>query len=114
MRHFPLPEHMVAWCEQQVALGRADSVDSYLAQLVTQDMGHRQLLERQRAAVLEARESGISMKAPDTILTISAARRLDPRVAAAKIAVEDGRLSGTSLASIDGILARAMHVVVAA
>ena len=37
----------------------------------------------------------------------------DP-VAAAKIAVEDGRLSGTSLASIDGILARAMHVVVAA
>lgn len=114
MRHFLLPEHMVAWCEQQVALGRAESVGSYLTQLVAQDMGHRQQVERQRAAVAEARESGISMKAPDAILTISTARRLDPRVAAAKTAVEGGRLSGTSLASIDGILARAMQAVLAA
>ena len=114
MRHFPLPEHMVAWCEQQVALGRADSVDSYLAQLVTQEMGHRQQLERRRAAVTEARESGISMKAPDAILTVATARRMDPRVAAARLAVEDGRMSGTSLASIEGILARAMHAAVAA
>lgn len=114
MGHFLLPEHLIAWCEQQVALGRSESVDSYLAQLVAQDIEARRQLERQRVAVVEARESGISMKAPETILTVATARRLDPRVAAARIAVEDGRMSGTSLASIEGILARAMHSAVAA
>lgn len=114
MVHLPLPEHMMKWCEQQVALGRVASVGTYLAQLIAEDMAHQRHLERQRAAVAEARESGISMRAPDAILTVATARRMDPRVAAAKIAVEDGRLSGTSLAAIEGILARAMGTAVAA
>ena len=114
MGQFTLPEHMIAWCEQQIALGRVASIGTYLGQLITEDMAHQRRLDHRRAAVLEARESGISMRAPDAILTVAAARRLDPRVAAAKIAVEEGRLSGTSLAAIEGILARAIGVAVAA
>ncbi len=114
MGHLALPEHMIAWCEEQVALGRVASIGTYLAQLISEDMAHQRCIARKRAAVQEARESGISMRAPDAILTVVAARRLDPRVAAAKAAVEDGRNSGTSLASIEGILARAMGVAVAA
>jgi hypothetical protein len=105
---------MIAWCEEQVALGRVASIGTYLAQLITEDMAHQRCMKGRRAAVREARESGISMRAPDAILTVATARRMDPRVAAAKLAVEDGRLSGTSLAAIEGILARAMGVAVAA
>ena len=114
MRHFPLPEHMVAWCEQQVVLGRVANVDTYLAQLIAEDMARQTRVAKWRAAVAEARESGISMRSPDAILTVEAARKIDPRVAAARRAVEDGRRSGTSLASIEGILARATSVAVAA
>ncbi len=95
-------------------MGRAASIGTYLAQLIAEDRTHQLSLVDRRAAVKEARESGISMRAPDAILTVAAARRLDPRVVAAKIAVEEGRLSGTSLAAIEGILARAMGVAVAA
>lgn len=114
MGHFALPEHMIAWCEEQVALGRVASIGTYLAQLITEDMAHQKRLADRRTAVREARESGISMRAPDAILTVATARRIDPRVAAAKRAVEEGRRSGTSMAAIEGILARAMGATVAA
>lgn len=114
MGQFTLPEHLMLWCEQQIALGRVASTGTYLAQLITEDMERQLRTARQRSAVAEARESGISMRSPDAILTVAAARKIDPRLAAAKRAVEDGRRSGTSMAAIEGILARATSVTVAA
>ncbi|MCG2841405.1 hypothetical protein L6Q21_10470 [Sandaracinobacter sp. RS1-74] len=114
MRHFALPEHMVEWCEEQVALGRSASVGTYLAQLIMEDRGRQARNAELRRAIREARESGVSMRSPELALVQAPPKRLDPRVAAAKLAVEEGRLSGTSLASIEGILARATGVAVAA
>lgn len=114
MRHFALPAHMIAWCEEQVALGRVASVGTYVAQLVQEDMQRLARVEGLRRAVAEARESGISMHDVETVLAVQPVRRADPRVEAARQAVFEGRRSGTSLAAIEGILARAMGAAVAA
>jgi hypothetical protein len=50
----------------------------------------------------------------ETVLAVQPVRRADPRVEAARQAVLEGRRSGTSLAAIEGILARAMGAAVAA
>jgi Arc/MetJ-type ribon-helix-helix transcriptional regulator len=116
MGNFSLPEHMIAWSEEQVALGRVASVGTYLAQLIAEDRRRQQLLTTRRDAVAEARASGISMSDPDSLLARWLSEKATPGRDHLRGAIQQGRASGTSLASLDGILARALmqHVSAAA
>jgi Arc/MetJ-type ribon-helix-helix transcriptional regulator len=112
MGNFSLPEHMIAWSEQQVALGRVASVGTYLAQLIAEDRRRQHVLEQRQQAINDARASGISMQDPDSVL----ARWMSDKAASGqergrerlRTAIQEARASGTSLASLDGILARAL------
>ncbi len=108
MGNFSLPEHMIAWSEEQVALGRVTSVGTYLAQLIAEDRRRQQQLATRRDAVAEARASGISMADPDSFLARWLSEKASPDRDHVRRAVQQGRASGTSLASLDGILARAL------
>jgi hypothetical protein len=114
MGNFSLPEHMIAWSEDQVALGRAASVGTYLAQLIMEDRRRQQALARNQAAILEARASGISMADPDSVLARWLSDKAAPQRTQLRDAIREARASGTSLASLDGILARALQPRVAA
>jgi Arc/MetJ-type ribon-helix-helix transcriptional regulator len=116
MGNFSLPEHMIAWSEEQVALGRVASVGTYLAQLIAEDRRRQQMLVMRREAVVEARASGISMADPDSLLARWLSEKAIPGRDHLRGAIQQGRASGTSLASLDGILARALmpHVSAAA
>ncbi|PZU44564.1 MAG: hypothetical protein DI568_15395 [Sphingomonas sp.] len=109
MGNFPLPEHLTGWCEQQVDNGRAVSVDAYVAQLVAEDRIRRDRLLLRRKAIGEARASGISMEAPDSLLTRLLSEMPRPGRDKVREAIREGRASGASYASIDGILARALQ-----
>lgn len=109
MGYFPLPEHLIGWCEQQVENGRAVNVDSYLAQIVAEDRIRSDRLRIRQRAVQEARASGVSMEAPDDLLTRLLAELPRPGRDRVRDAIREGRESGTSYASIDGILARALR-----
>ena len=108
MGNFSLPEHMIAWSEDQVALGRFASVGTYLAQLITEDRRRQQALASRQAAIAEARASGISMSDPDSLLARWLSEKAVPRRSQLRDAIHEGRASGTSLASLEGILARAL------
>jgi Arc/MetJ-type ribon-helix-helix transcriptional regulator len=114
MGNFSLPEHMIAWSEDQVALGRVASVGTYLAQLIAEDRRRQTLLALRQSAIAEARASGISMTDPDSVLTQLVADKAAPRRARLRDAIHEGRASGTSLAALDGILSRALLPRVAA
>lgn len=114
MSNFSLPEHMIAWSEDQVALGRVASVGTYLAQLIAEDRKRQTALELRRAAIAEARASGISMADPDSVLAQWLTDKAAPRRARLRDAIQEGRASGTSLAALDGILSRALLPRVAA
>ena len=114
MGNFSLPEHMIAWSEEQVALGRVASVGTDLAQLIMEDRQRQLLLARRQAAVAEARASGISMSDPDSVLARWLTDKAAPGRAQLRDAIREGRASGTSLASLDGILTRALQPRVAA
>lgn len=108
MGNFSLPEHMIAWSEEQVALGRSASVGTYLAQLIAEDRRRQQTLAMRQAAIAEARASGISMSDPDSLLARWLSDKSAPQRTQLRDAIHEGRASGTSLASLDGILARAL------
>jgi Arc/MetJ-type ribon-helix-helix transcriptional regulator len=108
MGNFFLPEHMIAWSEEQVALGRVASVGTYVAQLIAEDRRRQQMLARRRAAVAEGRVSGISMQDPDSVLAQWMTDRAAPARDGLRRAIHEARVSGTSLASLDGILTRAL------
>lgn len=112
MGNFSLPEHMIAWSEQQVALGKVASVGTYLAQLIAEDRRRQHVLEQRQQAITDARASGISMQDPDSVLARWVSDKAAADAAAAhtqlRTAIREGRASGTSLASLDGILARAL------
>lgn len=108
MGNFSLPEHMIAWCEHQVALGRAASVGTYLAELVAEDRRKLHLLDQRRQAIADARLSGISMQDPDSVLARWLTDKTSPAKERVRTAIHDGRASGTSLASLEGILARSL------
>ena len=114
MGNFSLPEHMIAWSEDQVALGRVASVGTYLAQLIAEDRRRQTVLALRQAAILEARASGISMADPDSVLAQWLTDKAAPRRARLRDAIQEGRASGTSLAALDGILSRALQPRVAA
>ena len=114
MGNFSLPEHMIAWSEEQVALGRGASVGTYLAQLIAEDRRRQQTLAQRQAAIAEARASGISMQDPDSLLARWLTEKAAPQREWLRTAIADARASGTSLASLDGILARALMSQVAA
>lgn len=113
MGDFSLPEHMIGWVEGQVALGRAASVGTYLAQLIAEDRRRQDRLASRRAAIDEARASGISMQAPDSVLARWLSEAPNPARERLKSAIRDGRESGWSLAAIDGICTRALLTQVA-
>jgi Arc/MetJ-type ribon-helix-helix transcriptional regulator len=108
MGNFSLPEHMIAWSEQQVALGRVASVGTYLAQLIAEDRRRQHVLEQRQQAIIEARASGISMQDPDSVLARWMSDKVAPGRERVRTAIHEARASGTSLASLDGILARAL------
>jgi Arc/MetJ-type ribon-helix-helix transcriptional regulator len=108
MGNFSLPEHVVAWSEEQVALGRVASVGSYLAQLIAEDRKAQARLAVRRAAIEEARASGISMQDPDSVLARWMTDKSAPARDRLRTLLDEGRASGVSLASIDGILTRAL------
>ena len=85
MGNFSLPEHMIAWSEEQVALGRFASVGTYLAQLIAEDRRRQQTLRLHQSAIAEARASGISMADPDSLL----ARWLTDRTAQQRSRLRD-------------------------
>lgn len=107
MVRYALPDHLAAWCEEQIAVGRAASIATYVAGLVAKDRQQQHNLARLRRAIADARQSGISMQDAAEFLTGPAMHQPDPRIETARNAVRQGRLSGTSLASIDGIFRRA-------
>jgi Arc/MetJ-type ribon-helix-helix transcriptional regulator len=108
MGNFSLPEHMIAWSEEQVALGRFASVGTYLAQLIMEDRRRQQALAHRQSAVADGRASGISMSDPDSLLARWLTDRVAPQRTQMRDAIHEGRASGNSLASLDGILARAL------
>jgi Arc/MetJ-type ribon-helix-helix transcriptional regulator len=114
MGNFSLPEHMIAWSEDQVALGRVASVGTYLVQLIAEDRRRQAVLMLRQSAIAEARASGISMQDAESVLARWVADRAAPQRARLRDAIHEGRASGTSLAAIDGILARALRPPVAA
>ena len=113
MGNFSLPEHMIAWSEEQVALGRVASVGTYLAQLIAEDRRRQRALALRRAAIAEARASGISMADPDSLLARWLTDQAEPRRARLRDAIHEGRSSGVSLATLEGILSRALAPQVA-
>jgi Arc/MetJ-type ribon-helix-helix transcriptional regulator len=108
MGNFSLPEHMIAWSEEQVALGRFASVGTYLAQLIMEDRRRQQTVAQRQVAIAEARASGISMADPDSLLARWLSDKAAPQRTLLRDAIHEARASGTSLASLDGILARAL------
>ncbi len=108
MGNFSLPEHMIAWSEEQVALGRVASVGSYVAQLIAEDRRAQHVLSLRRSAIEEARASGISMQDPDSLLARWMTDNSAPARDRLRTLIDDGRFSGVSLASVDEILARAL------
>ncbi|TPE62889.1 hypothetical protein FJQ54_05060 [Sandaracinobacter neustonicus] len=108
MGKFPLPEFLTGWLEQQVDNGRAVNVDAYVAQLVAEDRIRHDRLTLRRKAIAEARASGISMEAPESLLTRLMAGLPRPGREKLREAIAEGRASGSSYVSIDGILARAL------
>jgi Arc/MetJ-type ribon-helix-helix transcriptional regulator len=108
MRDFSLPTHLVAWSEGQVALGRAASLSAYVAQLVAEDRDLQEKLINRRAAMAEARASGISMQPADAFLADWLSDEQAPGRERLRAAIREGRESGYSRASLDGILARAL------
>ena len=109
MGYFPLPEHLIGWCEQQVEGGRAVNIGSYLAQLVAEDRIRNDRLRVRRSAIQEARATGVSMEAPDDLLARLLAELPRPGRDRVRDAIREGRESGASYASIEGILARALQ-----
>jgi Arc/MetJ-type ribon-helix-helix transcriptional regulator len=114
MGNFSLPEHMIAWSEQQVALGRAASIGTYVAQLIAEDRKRQEQATLLQSAIAEARASGISMQRADSFLARFQVERSVPAHERLRSAIREGRDSGYSRASLDGILARALMSQVAA
>lgn len=108
MGNFSLPEHMVAWSEEQVALGRVASVGTYVAELIAEDRHRQAMLALRRDAVADARASGISMADPDSVLARWLTDNVAPRQSRLREAIRDGRSSGPSPASLDAILSQAL------
>lgn len=108
MGQFSLPEHLVEWCETQIALGRVASIGTYLAQLISEDRLRLDALVRCQEAIAEARDSGISMRDPESVLAQWMTVRANSRLDALRDAIRQGREGGYSMASLDGILSRAI------
>jgi antitoxin ParD1/3/4 len=108
MGNLPLPEHLLGWAEQQVDNGRAVNLQAYLAQLVAEDRIRTDRQRLRRRAIQEARASGVSMEAPGALMERLLAEMPRPGRDRIREAIRDGRASGASYASIDGILARAL------
>lgn len=107
MGQFSLPEHLIAWCQTQIELDRFVNIDTYVAQLVTEDMHRAEAMNMRRQAVLDARESGISMRDPDSILAQWVSEVPDARAQGLRDAIRLGREEGYSLVTLEGILSRA-------
>lgn len=107
MGQFSLPEHLVTWCETQVALGRVASIGTYLAQLISEDKLRLDAAERRQQAIAEARDSGISMRDPESILAQWVSQAPNAHLEELRDAIRQGREGGISLVSLEGILSRA-------
>ncbi len=108
MSNISLPEHLLDWCEAQVALGRFASVGTYVAQLIHEDRTKSDRLRLLQLDIEEARASGISMRDPELALTYHVTHKRDYRAERLRDAIRQARASGYSHASFEGILSRAM------
>jgi len=66
-----LPDELMAWAERQVAEGRYDSLDAYVADLVTRNMDNARKLAPSNAAI----EDGLASKPADDSMADMTARR---------------------------------------
>ena len=66
-----LPDELMAWAERQVAEGRYDSLDVYVADLVARDMDDAGKLSASNAAI----EDGLSAEPTDDSMADVTARR---------------------------------------
>ena len=66
-----LPDDLMAWAERQVAEGRYDSLDAYVADLVTRDMDDAGKLAASNAAI----EEGLASEPTDDSMADVTARR---------------------------------------
>lgn len=66
-----LPDDLMAWAERQVAEGRYDSLDAYVADLVTRDMDDAGKLAPSNAAI----EDGLASKPTDDSIADVTVRR---------------------------------------
>lgn len=66
-----LPDDLMAWAERQIAEGRYDSLDAYVADLVTRDMDDAGKLAASNAAI----EEGLASDPTDDPMADVTARR---------------------------------------
>ena len=66
-----LPDDLMAWAERQVAEGRYDNLDAYVADLVARDMDDAEKLAASNAAI----EDGLASEPTDDSMADVTARR---------------------------------------